>query len=173
MVLYKFLYLRGLYLTRNSIYFDLFSSFEGFTTFGWFFKVFRFYSVVGRAENKCLKIQKTKLKSVIKNFNNLPVIKLIKYLNLLISNWSNIYNLTDFLYDTCNELDIYLNKLLWKWARRRHPRRPNVWIYSRYWKCFLGKWKFFNIGFSIEKIISLLLSILIKSIRSILLTLGP
>ena len=44
------------------------------------------------------------------------------------------------------ELDVYLYRLLWKWAKRRHPRRNNTWIYSKYWKVFGGIWSFYVVN---------------------------
>lgn len=148
MGLYRFLSLRGLYLKENSIEFFITSPFEGFSSLGWFFKNFNNSKFLVQVDNANINIQKLRLKLAVKNFNNLSALKLIEYLNILISNWSNSYSLTDFFFDISNELDVYLNKLLWKWARRRHPRRTNVWIYAKYWKYFMGKWKFFAFDIS-------------------------
>lgn len=40
-------------------------------------------------------------------------------------------------------MDIYIYKLLWKCVKKRHPRRPSTWIYSKYWKYYIGSWRFF------------------------------
>ena len=34
-------------------------------------------------------------------------------------------------------------KIFWKLVKKRHPRRPHTWIYSKYWKYIKGIWTFF------------------------------
>ena len=35
--------------------------------------------------------------------------------------------------------------MLWKWAKRRHPRKNNKWIKNRYWHTKCGRqWSFRN-----------------------------
>jgi RNA-directed DNA polymerase len=86
---------------------------------------------------------KIKLKLIIKNSFSLAVFQLISLVNNSIFFWMNSFTILDCFSDICGALDVYLYKLLWKWAKRRHPRRPNTWIFNKYWKYFSGQWKFF------------------------------
>ena len=88
-----------------------------------------------REHKRCIKL-------VIKHFSK-NIFFSLKRLNLLILNWVNFWSFSDFISDIFSELDLYLYKLLWKWVKRRHPRRPKTWIYSKYWKYYMGSWKFF------------------------------
>lgn len=44
-------------------------------------------------------------------------------------------------------LDIYIYKLLWKYLRRLHSKKTSSWVYSKYWRCFSGTWRFFVIDY--------------------------
>jgi len=90
----------------------------------------------------CLNDYQRKLKLLIKNNSNFNVCVLLNSLNKEIQNWTKIYSNTDFYSVFAQQLDIYINKLLWHWAKRRHPRRSNSWIFSKYWKFVLSGWKF-------------------------------
>lgn len=86
------------------------------------------------------------IKVIIKRNIDKPVYELIKKLNYRISHWMNKVKLEGLYTNDIEHLDIYIYKLLWKWSRKRHPRRPNTWIYNKYWKKILGSWKFFGIN---------------------------
>jgi RNA-directed DNA polymerase len=151
----KFLSIRNINLFQGFTKKFIFCPFKGFNILGWFFRIFKNHSPIGQINAINIKSQKIRLKLAIKNFIHLPVFNLIKYLNLLINNWSNVYGFSEFSLNVSMELDLYLNKLLWKWAKHRHPRRTNVWIYYKYWKYFLGKWKFFSFDITTSQTIFL------------------
>lgn len=153
--LYKFLSLRNIDLFYGFIKNLVFCPFQEFVILGWFLKVFKGHNPIERINKMNIKNQKVKLKSLIKNSVHLPVFNLIKSLNFIISNWSNVYGYLEFSFEICIQLDLYLNKLLWKWAKHRHPRRTNTWIYCKYWKYFFGKWKFFTFDFRISQTVFL------------------
>nr|YP_010700462.1 putative group II intron reverse transcriptase/maturase RoaA [Strombomonas costata]WCH63601.1 putative group II intron reverse transcriptase/maturase RoaA [Strombomonas costata] len=88
---------------------------------------------------------KSRLKNIVKNSFDLNTYNMVSKLNYYISRWIADSNFTDCFWDVWCEMDMYTNKLLWKWARRRHSRRPNIWIYNKYWKPFLSNWKFFSV----------------------------
>jgi hypothetical protein len=88
------------------------------------------------------KKQKLLLKQLVKRHTNQNINSLIKYLNKRINFWKQKFILLNINKNISKKLDIYLNKLLWKRVKRIHPRRPNTWIYNKYWKYILGTWKF-------------------------------
>lgn len=82
------------------------------------------------------------LKSIVKNSKNVTLFQTLKIINVEINRWINIYSISDSWNALSSDLDLYLYKLFWRFVRRCHPRRSNSWIYSKYWKCFSGVWKF-------------------------------
>lgn len=89
-----------------------------------------------------VKLQKNKLKSLIKDSKNQKIFFLIKKLNTEIISWKENYYITSSKKKTPQILDLYLNKLIWGFIKKEHPRRPNTWIYNKYWKYLSGYWKF-------------------------------
>lgn len=92
--------------------------------------------------NKIRLLYLQKLKNFVKSSFRLSISDLIISLNRKIDDWVIT---SSFYFDTYQkkELDLYLYKLLWKFFKRCHPRRPNTWIYSKYWKVFSGVQKVF------------------------------
>lgn len=135
----------------------LYSMFDGFCFLGWKFFLSRSQKFLGIISIDNLRNHMRKLKLIIKSSFSEKFFFTLKKLNLLISNWSNVYRCADFSNDIWGHLDVYLYKLLWNWAKRRHPRRPNTWIYSKYWKFSLLKnvWNFYFIDYYLGKCITL------------------
>lgn len=91
-----------------------------------------------------IRTYKLKLKLFIKNsFIGLTNLYFLKQVNKLIFYWSVTYNYVNCFFDIWSNLDLYIYKLLWNCVRRRHPRRPNTWIYAKYWRFFNGFCKFY------------------------------
>lgn len=144
----EFLLIRNLYLIDKDIIYCSEGLYLGFNLFGWFFYVSSLGVSITRLSFDLIRMHKMKLKTIIKNHGNLDVISLITKINRIILSWSYYYNCVDNYWDIWGELDIYLYKLLWKWVKKRHPRRNSVWIYNKYWKLFIGSWKFFAVDFN-------------------------
>lgn len=102
-----------------------------------------------------IKNYKCRLKNLIKSNYNKSIITLLKLLNYEILSWINSNVFSDDWREICSELDTYVYKILWRYVKKCHPRRPCSWIYSKYWKCFSGLWRFFVFDDSSEKIIFL------------------
>nr|YP_010700336.1 putative group II intron reverse transcriptase/maturase RoaA [Flexiglena variabilis]WCH63516.1 putative group II intron reverse transcriptase/maturase RoaA [Flexiglena variabilis] len=137
----RFLVLRGLFLDSN--YFDLKSIYEGFDFLGWQFIRTRSNFLLLNIPFDVLFEYKRKLRFIVKASFSISALQLLLLLNKEISNWVFFYVSSANFISLSYEIDFYLYKLLWKWARRRHPRRPNSWIYLKYWKFINGKWNFF------------------------------
>lgn len=144
--LYSFLYGRGININLTGSIFNSHFFFDRFTILGWQFLLLEknFYSGIVSRTN--IREHKIRLKLVVKNYGNCDTFTLLSFINRIIFEWSNSYSCSDFCWDVWGELDVYLDKLLWRWARRRHPRRPNTWIYLKYWRPFFGTWKFFSVN---------------------------
>lgn len=106
-----------------------------------------------------LNSHKRKLKLILKNSFSESFSSTLILINNTIYNWCLMYACSDYSWDIFAELDIYLYRLLWKWARKRHPRRPNTWIYSKYWKYFPSRncWNFYFLDLYLGKCVFLYL----------------
>lgn len=125
----------------------------GLDLFGWKFFFSRSGKFLGTISFDNIKTHKSKLKLVLKGFSLDQFFFKLKKLNYLIFEWSVLYGFADFNYDILGDFDVYLYKLLWNWAKRRHPRRPNTWIYSKYWRFFpsSNSWRFSFLDYSLGK----------------------
>jgi RNA-directed DNA polymerase len=128
---------------------------QKFEMLGWKFLFVEKNFYVGKISRNNIRQHKLRLKSIIKDYSSSDTFLLLNLINRILFEWSFFYSCSDFSWDIWSELDVYLDKLLWKWARRRHPRRPNTWIYLKYWKPFFGSWKFFALDVSTSRVIFL------------------
>nr|AMD08034.1 roaA protein [Euglena mutabilis] len=91
-----------------------------------------------------LKNYKNKLKMIIKSNKFRQINNIIINLNNELKVWrNNNFFLNNFLILT-KELDLYMNKLLWRYVKRLHSRRSKTWIYKKYWICISGNWRFIS-----------------------------
>ena len=91
---------------------------------------------------------KLKLKLLVKNCGIiLNIFCLLRRINKLIFYWSVSYNYINCFFDIWSGLDLFIYKLLWNSLRKRHPRRPNTWIYTKYWRFFTGFYRFYFMDF--------------------------
>ena len=144
----SFLQLRSVSVSCNISSFSLY--FNSFDLLGWNFSFYNFNNFLGQVSLDNIRNHKRKLKSLIKNSFGSNFWVVLASLNNLISNWVSFYGCSDFSFDVQGNLDVYLFKILWNWAKRRHPRRPNTWIYLKYWKYLVieKRWNFFFMDFS-------------------------
>ena len=145
-ILYGFLISRGLRFSLSNIKSVSLSLNDSLEILDWQFFSGNLNTIFVKLSISNIKSQKLKLKLLIKNHGNLNVCSLIDILNQTIFDWSKKYSVSDFYLCVSSELDIYLYKILWRWARKRHPRRTNVWVYNKYWRFFLGSWRFFSLN---------------------------
>jgi RNA-directed DNA polymerase len=144
-VFLKFLKVRGLFLENSFSSFQF--SYNKFKFLDWDFFLYNNSSFCILSKF-IIRDYKRILKMIIKNSIHSTIFDLIKTLNFQISIWVSKLDYLSFGQDICGEMDIFLYKLLWRWAKRRHPRRTSIWIYSKYWKYIFGSWRFFSIDFS-------------------------
>ena len=114
----------------------------------WKFQKFYNHNIISEASNTYLRQYRCHLKLFIKNSLNIKLFSFLQKINSFIIKWRVENNHSNSFFLVAFKLDIYLYRLIWKWAKRKHPRRNNSWIYSKYWKSFSGVWKFFAIDFN-------------------------
>nr|YP_009032741.1 RoaA [Euglenaformis proxima]AGL12007.1 RoaA [Euglenaformis proxima] len=139
----KFLERRGLMVVSKTFYTK--NENYSFDFLSWNFSLINNKNfVISFLSRSIIKNQKLMLKKIVKNALTSTPLKLVLSLNLCIENFVSSYKYLDSIYDLYYELDVYLYKSLWKWAKKRHPRRSHTWIYSKYWKFIFGKWNFIS-----------------------------
>lgn len=153
----NFFKLRSISINYNLSFSSL--SFSPLELLGWNFAFYKKNQFLGQVSIDNLRNHKRNMKMIIKNSFGSNFFIVLSRINNLVLDWINTYSCSDFFFDTESNLDVYLFKLLWNWAKRRHPRRPNTWIYLKYWKYFAidKKWNFFFIDFSTGRCLFLLL----------------
>jgi RNA-directed DNA polymerase len=82
------------------------------------------------------------IKSIISNKKQISADDLIKQLNPIIRGWTNYYAFASskkiFSY-----VDYRLFKLLWRWCKRRHPKKSSQWVMDKYFRRIGSrKWTF-------------------------------
>jgi RNA-directed DNA polymerase len=85
-----------------------------------------------------------KIRGIIKDNKQATAGHLICQLNRVIRGWAR-YHRHVVSKETFNSIDRAIFLALWKWARRRHPRKGARWIRQKYF-CTLGQrnWVFFG-----------------------------
>ncbi len=73
------------------------------------------------------------MKDVIKRGAMATPDQLVKRLNPKARGWANYFS-SSVAQKTFSTMDHDLFKLLWRWAKRRHPRKNAHWIGSKYWQ---------------------------------------
>ena len=83
-----------------------------------------------KPSKKSFKSIKEKLKETISKHSG-TVLDLIYRINPIIQGWCNYHKhiVSRKIYES---LDHYIFKLLWKWARRRHPNKGRKWVAKKY-----------------------------------------
>ena len=74
-----------------------------------------------------------KVRNAIKGNKAAQQINLIKMLNPIIRGWAN-YHRSVVARETFERVDSEIWRSLWRWAKRRHPRKRTVWIKEKYFK---------------------------------------
>jgi RNA-directed DNA polymerase len=81
------------------------------------------------------------LKTTIGRHGSAPQAAVIHHLNPLIRGWSNYYAGVNAK-QQFSEMDHYLFKQLWQWAKHRHRQKTGRWMAETYWHPKQGRWQF-------------------------------
>jgi RNA-directed DNA polymerase len=140
-IFYDYIKLKGLYPEKTKIV----NVHDGFHFLGWNFKKSKNGIVFCNISKQSIKDHKIKIRGIVKNSKNKTTSTLITELNSVSQIWlNNHWYATNFL-PVCNHTNRYLYKLLWKWVRKRHPRKSHLWIYDHYWKIIDGRRTFLTL----------------------------
>ena len=114
---------------------------DGFDFLGWNFRKFRGKLLI-QPSTKSKKKVTEKLSQTVKYYRGAKQELLIAKLNEITKGWAEYHHCV------CAKrafalIDHRLWEMLWKWAKRRHPRKNNKWIKNRYWHTKCGRqWSF-------------------------------
>ena len=100
--------------------------------------------LITRPSKKNVKAFLKEIRETIKGRRQAKTYNLIAELNPKIQGWAN-YHRHAASKKTFVHVDWAINKALWQWARRRHPKKSTRWIQERYY-CQVGdrNWCFFG-----------------------------
>ena len=137
----KFLQERGLELSQEKTRITHIA--DGFDFLG---KNIRKYNgqLLTRPSKKNVKAFMKDIRETIKGHKQATAYNLIGILNPKIQGWAN-YHRHDAASKTFNHVDWAIERALWQWMRRRHPKKSTHWIQKRYF-CQIGdrNWCFFG-----------------------------
>ena len=126
----KFLKTRGLELSESKTsitYID-----DGFDFLGWTFRKFKGKLII-KPSRKSIQNFKTNLhETILKRGRAWKQDFMIMKLNQQIRGWCN-YHQSVCASDAFAHIDYMLFNILYKWAKRRHPKKGNQWIVRKYW----------------------------------------
>ncbi len=164
-LLEKFLLIKGLYIGEKMNLYSRYASFDLIYYLNWKFKKVKNNNIFSDISNIAIHQYKSKLKILIKNSQHICLSKFLQKINILVLNFQIKNSYCSSFIKLAFQLDIYLYRLLWKWSKRKHPRRSNSWIYSKYWKSFNGIWKFCVMDLNVGNVLFLRSHILLKTHR--------
>lgn len=115
---------------------------KGFNFLGWKSLKFSPSLYMGIISIDNLSSYKFKLKFIIQTICLKNLFSGLDLLNKEIYSWSSFHSFSDNAKNVFKKLDFYVYLLIWRFFKKRHPRRPNTWIYSKYWKNLANVWHF-------------------------------
>lgn len=135
-IIRDFLTTRGLELSEEKTVITHIN--DGFDMLGWTFRKFKGKLII-KPSKKALKAIKTALhETILGRGKAWKQEDLIKKLNQQIRGWAN-YHQSVCASEAFTHIDYVLYKLLWRWAKRRHPQKNRGWIASNYWHSKQGR----------------------------------
>lgn len=105
---------------------------DGFDFLGWNFRKYKGKLLI-QPSNKSKKKITQKLSLTVKHYRQADQDLLIKKLNEITKGWAEYHHCV-CAKSTFSLIDHRLWEMLWKWAKRRHPKKNHKWIKARYWK---------------------------------------
>lgn len=130
MLLRDFLESRGLELSEEKTLITHID--DGFDMLGWTFRKFKGKLIV-KPSRKSVKALNVNLhETVLGRGKAWRQEDLIRKLNQQLRGWAN-YHQSVCAKDAFSRADHILYEMLWRWAKRRHPKKNRRWITSNYW----------------------------------------
>ncbi len=142
----QFLSVRGVALSREKT--QITHIHQGFDFLGWNFRKhvpkspYRNAKLLIKPSKKNVSAFYRKVREIIKGSGALTHDALIGQLNPVLKGWAQ-YHSTVVAKQTFSKLDSLIFWRLWRWAKRRHPRKSADWIRKKYFRSIGGQnWVF-------------------------------
>ncbi|MBC3928253.1 group II intron reverse transcriptase/maturase [Undibacterium sp. CY21W] len=134
-----FLAVRGLQLSKEKT--RIVQIDGGFDFLGWNFRKYKGKLLIKPSKKNVTTFYR-KVKEVITSHKTVAQMELILLLNPILRGWSQ-YHRSVVAKETYSRLDHLLFRVLWRWAKRRHPNKSAEWVKYRYFHTISGRsWVF-------------------------------
>jgi RNA-directed DNA polymerase len=94
-----------------------------------------------RPSDESLRRHTRKIDEVIRSHQATRQVALITRLTTVVTGWTNYFS-TVASKRTFAKMDWVTFQKLYRWAKRRHPRKSRRWIVRKYWRLETGRWDF-------------------------------
>lgn len=136
----KFMAERGLTLSEEKTKITHIS--EGFDFLGFNIRRYPNGKLLTKPSKDAMKTFCDKMRAKVKKNKSAKTISIIRMLNPMLTGWSNYY-----IYGASSKafsrVDFEVYRMLWRWAKRRHPKKSSHWVREKYFKTWKGStWQF-------------------------------
>lgn len=104
---------------------------NGFNFLGWNFRKYNGKLLIKPSKESIQEVTE-KISKVIKNGKSWTQEALIETLNPIITGWAS-YHQSMVAKVIFSKMDSRIWNMLWKWAKRRHPKKSRNWVSRNYW----------------------------------------
>lgn len=105
---------------------------DGFDMLGWTFRRFKEKLIVKPSKKSVKALNASLHNTVFERGKAWRQEDLIRVLNRQLRGWAN-YHQSVCAKDAFSRTDHILYEMLWRWAKRRHPKKNRKWITANYW----------------------------------------
>ena len=132
----KFMEERGLTLSEEKTKITHIS--EGFDFLGFNIRKYSNDKVLTKPSKDAVKNFCSKVREKVKSHKTAKTLSIIRMLNHMIPGWGNYYRYGASS-KAFSRVDFEIHKVLWRWAKRRHPKKGARWIKDKYFPCRHGR----------------------------------
>jgi len=129
-VIRDFLKTRGLELSEEKTVISHID--DGFDLLGWTFRKFKGKLIIKPSKKAIKAFVATLSETILQRGKAWTQELLIQKLNQQIRGWTN-YHQSVCASHAFAHIDYMLYQLLWRWAKRRHPKKGQWWVSTKYW----------------------------------------
>ena len=129
-IIRDFLQTRGLELSEEKTVITHID--DGFDMLGWTFRKFKGKLIVKPSKKSIKALNASLHETVLERGKAWKQADLIRVLNRQLRGWAN-YHQSVCAKDAFSRADHILYEMLWRWAKRRHPKKNRRWITANYW----------------------------------------
>ena len=105
---------------------------DGFDMLGWTFRKFKGKLIIKPSQKSVKALNASLHNTVLERGKAWRQGDLIQVLNRQLRDWAN-YHQSVCAKDTFSRIDHTLYEMLWRWAKRRHPKKNRKWVTANYW----------------------------------------